>query len=99
MTKIYVTAGEPSGDLFGAEVVDALRAVDQDLEIRSAGGGELRARTDAAPIDISPLNVLGIWEGVKAFGDVRRISRDIANDILSYAVSYTHLTLPTTPYV
>ena len=84
MTKIYVTAGEPSGDLFGAEVVDALRAVDHDLEIRSAGGGELRARTDAAPIDISPLNVLGIWEGVKAFGDVRRISRDIANDILSY---------------
>ena len=84
MTRLYFTAGEPSGDVFGAEVVDAIKRANSSVSIRSAGGKALSACTQAAPIDLSPMDVLGLWEGLLAYGDVQRISSQIADDILDF---------------
>lgn len=84
LKKLYFTAGEPSGDLFAAEVIDALRSANDTLSIRAVGGVELAARCDTPSIDTGALNVLGFWEGIKAYGDVQRISSEIASDVLKY---------------
>lgn len=82
--RLYFTAGEPSGDLFAGEVIDELRDHAKDLAIRGIGGFEIAARVETPDIDTAPLNVLGFWEGIKAYGDVRAISTAIADDILAY---------------
>ena len=82
--KLYFTAAEASGDLFAGEVIDELRAHDADLQVRGIGGFEISARAETPDIDTSALNVLGLWEGIKAYGDVRRISSEIADDIIAY---------------
>lgn len=82
--KLYFTAAEPSGDLFASEVIDALRGDTAPLTFRATGGRELAARCEASFIDTSPLNVLGLWEGVKAYRDVSRISSQIADDIIAF---------------
>lgn len=82
--KLYFTAGEPSGDLFAAEVIDALKFKQPEIVFRAIGSKELAKRCDGPDIDTRPLNVLGFWEGIKAYGDVRRISTAIANDIVDH---------------
>lgn len=84
VTKLYLTAGEPSGDVFAGEVIDALRARSGTVDVRAVGGAALGARAPGPPIDISPLSVLGFWEGMKAYRDVTRISTAIAQDIAQY---------------
>lgn len=79
---LYVVAAETSGDVFAAEVIDRLKQLSPELRFRAVGETELAARAGGPGIDISPLNVLGFWEGMKAYGDVRRISSAIAEDIL-----------------
>jgi len=85
--RFYFVAGEASGDLLGAEVVTALREAGSAAPIRATGGTALRAVADISAIDISPLSVLGLWEGVRAYGDVTRLAKATAEDILSFGPS------------
>lgn len=80
--KLYFVSAEPSGDIFAVEIMNAMRNIQGDINIRATGGPALKGQCDVSGIDVSALNVLGLWEGVKAFGDVRRISSAIASDIV-----------------
>ena len=82
--KLYFITAERSGDLFAGEVIDALRAQEggAHLRVRAVGGSELASRCEGPEIDTAPLNVLGFWEGIKAYRDVVRISSAIAEDIV-----------------
>ena len=82
--KLYFVAGEPSGDLFAAEVIDKLSETQAGITFRAIGSTELAQRCEGPDIDIERLNVLGFWEGIKAYGDVKRISKQIAEDIVRY---------------
>ena len=84
--KLYFTTAERSGDLFAGEVIDTLREHEQSacLRVRAVGGSELASRCEGPEIDTGPLNVLGFWEGIKAYRDVARISTAIAEDIVRY---------------
>jgi len=83
--KLYFVSAEPSGDIFAVEIMNAMRNIQSDINVRATGGAALKGQCDVSGIDVSTLNVLGLWEGVKAFGDVRRISSEIAGDILNYS--------------
>lgn len=82
--RLYFTAGESSGDLFAGEVVDALRERLDLIELRAVGGAELSLRASSPQIDVSSLGVLGFSEGIKAYRDVSRISKEIASDIVNF---------------
>jgi lipid-A-disaccharide synthase len=43
--KLFIIAGEPSGDFHGAELIHALRDARPDAEFYSAGGRELKSCT------------------------------------------------------
>ena len=47
-TRILISCGEPSGDLYGAELVKALRPTVPGLEVFGLGGDRLAARVAAA---------------------------------------------------
>lgn len=83
--RIYVVAAEASGDAFAAELIDALRARSPQLEVHGIGGPALASRGVHSPIDIAPLSVLGLIEGLRAYGDVVRLADAACADILANA--------------
>jgi lipid-A-disaccharide synthase len=60
--RIFLSAGEPSGDLHGAPLVAALRACLPDVEIEALGGGRLAAAGAAVRFPLERYSVLGFAE-------------------------------------
>lgn len=71
MSHIFLVAAEASGDAIGADVIDALRKQDPNVRLSGIGGASMRERGVASDIDMSGLAVLGLVEGLKAFGRVK----------------------------
>lgn len=65
---IFIVAAEKSGDELGAKLVMALKdANDDGIKLSAIGGSALAAQGLPSAIDISPLSILGITEGLKAY--------------------------------
>ncbi|MEL6285367.1 MAG: lipid-A-disaccharide synthase [Pseudomonadota bacterium] len=82
--RIHFTAAEASGDLLGREVIEALRLKAPEMEIAGIGGTEMAAVGVSSSIDLSPLSVIGIVEGIRAYGDVKRLVGEVADAIIAY---------------
>ncbi len=78
MTHVFLVAAEDSGDAIGADVIDVLRARSPDIEISGIGGERMRARGAHSDVDMSGLAVLGLIEGLKAYGRVKQAVEDVA---------------------
>ena len=87
--KYYLIAGEPSGDLHGANLIRGLQKADPGAEFRFWGGDCMAAAGGAENLrkHYRETSFFGIVQVLKNLGTIRRQMR---------AVSYTHLTLPTT---
>lgn len=67
--RVYVVAGELSGDAHAAGLLQALQGRVADLEIRGAGGPEMRAVAGAKVEDwVQEAAVMGVWEVLKRYG-------------------------------
>ena len=72
--RIYLVAAEPSGDLLARETAEALKAQDPNVTLFGIGGRELEKIGLKSPIDIAPLSILGLFEGLKAYGTVVKLA-------------------------
>ena len=63
--KIMLSAGEASGDLHGANLAEALKAVDSQVELIGMGGEQMRKAGVRIVYDIKNLGVIGIGEIIK----------------------------------
>lgn len=63
--RIYIIAGEPSGDLHGAHLVKALRSRDNKLEFRGFGGSKMESVGVELDQTIDQLSFMGFSEVVK----------------------------------
>ena len=63
--KIMLSAGEASGDLHGANLAEALKAVDPQVELIGMGGEQMRKVGVRIVYDIKNLGVIGIGEIIK----------------------------------
>ena len=63
--KIMLSAGEASGDLHGANLAEALKAVDPQIELIGMGGEQMRKAGVRIVYDIKNLGVIGIGEIIK----------------------------------
>jgi lipid A disaccharide synthetase len=66
--KIYLVAGEASGDARGAELMRALRECDPSIEFFGAGGREMRALAGGDFLDWADEAVVGLWDVLKKYG-------------------------------
>ena len=60
MSHVYLVAAEDSGDAIGADVIDAMRAMDPSVKLSGIGGERMKARGVSADVDMSGLAVLGL---------------------------------------
>ena len=66
--KLYLVAGEASGDARGAELMRALRERDPAFEFFGAGGREMRALAGGEFVDWADEAVVGLWDVLKKYG-------------------------------
>jgi lipid-A-disaccharide synthase len=78
--RILISAGEASGEMYGAELITALRQRHPSLEFFGVGGERMRTAGCDTVIDAKDLAVVGITEIVshlrKIYGCFRRLIRE-----------------------
>jgi lipid-A-disaccharide synthase len=62
LAKILISAGEASGEMYGAQLMEALKRRDSSLEFFGAGGDRMRAAGCKTVVDAKDLSVVGITE-------------------------------------
>ena len=82
--RIFLVAAEPSGDLLARETAEALKTLQPDCVLAGIGGGELKKVGIDSPIDIAPLSILGLFEGLKAYGTVVKLADAAADAIVVF---------------
>ena len=60
--RILISAGEASGEMYGAQLIQALRRLDPSLEFFGVGGERMRAAGCDTVVDAKDLAVVGISE-------------------------------------
>ena len=79
--KIYLIAGEPSGDLLGSRFMKAMRLKHPDVEFCGVGGESMENAGLKSLFDISDLAVMGLAEVIpsipKILGLIKKTVKDI----------------------
>ncbi len=85
MKRIWIVAGENSGDTRAAEVMLAAHALDPSIEFIGAGGPKMAPHA-AAPFDdwIEEAGVLGLWDVLKNYGYFRKKFHAMLGDIAEH---------------
>ena len=82
VTRIFLSAGEASGDAYGAALVTSMREKRGDLQFEAIGGRRLRASGTKIVADSSTWGAIGIWQstlvGLRIVLHFHRIKRLLA---------------------
>lgn len=82
--KIALVAGEASGDLLGAGLIDALRVRFPDAEFAGIGGDRMRESGLDAWHDANELAVMGLAEVMRHLPRLLRLRRDLRQRLLDW---------------
>ncbi len=81
MKKLYVIAGEPSGDYLGAKVISQINSL-SEVKISGVGGELMRQSGLDSLIDIQQISIGGILEIVPQLFKIKRLINHVVADIL-----------------
>lgn len=81
MPRLLVSCGEPSGDLYGAELVRHLGQEVPGLDVFGLGGDRLAAEGARLVADVRELAVVGLLEVVSHLPRLRRIFRAVLAEV------------------
>ncbi len=88
--RIFISAGEASGDLYASRVVEALRARDPDAEFFGCAGPRMQAAGVRAIVDSRSIAVVGLVEVVahipRIWNEFRKLVRAVAAERPDIAV-------------
>ena len=81
--KVYLIAGEPSGDLLGSRLMRALRSkTKNNVEFFGLGGDTMEAEGLNSLFDISDLAIMGLVEVIPSIPKVLRHIKNTVDDIV-----------------
>jgi lipid-A-disaccharide synthase len=83
--KLYVIAGEASGDALGAALLAGLKSLRPDLQVRGIGGPLMQAEGLHSLFPMEELSVMGLAEVLPKYAHLKRRSREAAADVLAAA--------------
>ncbi|WP_246100750.1 lipid-A-disaccharide synthase [Palleronia caenipelagi] len=81
--KVFVIAGEASGDLLGAAVMDGLRQLVPDVCFVGVGGAEMTARGFSSLFPMDELSVMGLAEVLPRYPALRRRMVETVDAVLA----------------
>ncbi|MDQ6956251.1 MAG: lipid-A-disaccharide synthase, partial [Mariprofundaceae bacterium] len=77
--KVFISAGEASGDMHAAGVMKALEKQYNDVSVSAIAGPAMREVGCEVLCPMESLNVMGIGDVLKALPRIRRIGKDICD--------------------
>lgn len=77
--KILIIAGDPSGDLHGANLIRNLQQISPQLEIYGLGGEKIQKEKIIFLYDLVSLTVIGFFEVIKNLGSFWEIFKKVKN--------------------
>ncbi len=78
---VMMLAGEASGDAHGAEVVEAMKALNPDVYFSAMGSSELKRAGVDVFYDSASIAVVGIVEVLKHWGEIKRAMELVKNQL------------------
>ncbi len=83
MSDIYLVVGEPSGDLQGEHLLDALYSQAPDLRVAAVAGPRMRVHPIQCRTHMEELQVMGFTDVLKAMPRLWRLFSQIRSEILT----------------
>lgn len=80
--RIFILAGEPSGDKLGADLMASLKALRPDVEFFGVGGDGMIAQGLDPLFPMSEIAIMGITEILKEYSNLKARIRETADVIL-----------------
>lgn len=71
-SKVFIIAGEASGDYLGGKLMSDLKTLHDDIEFVGIGGPSMASEGLQAIFSIDELSVIGIWEALKKFLSIQK---------------------------
>lgn len=81
-SKIFLIAGEASGDLHAANLIRALKAKDSSLHFTGLGGPQMRSAGCELLADIMDFSIVGIIEVLTNYRKLKRLFNTTLNSII-----------------
>lgn len=82
--KIYIVAGEASGDLLGSKLIRSLKKLNKTLEFRGVGGEKMKAEGLTSIFKISDLSIMGFIEVLPSIPRILARLNKTVSDIVEY---------------
>ena len=82
MLRIGIVAGEESGDMLGASLIEELKGTSIDIELTGIGGKKLIELGCNSLYPIEKLSVMGLIEVVRHYFELLTIRNDLKNNFL-----------------
>ena len=82
--KVYIIAGEPSGDLLASAMMKAIRVQHPDIEFRGIGGESMGDEGMESRFDIAEISVMGVVEVLGHLSLITKRIRQTVNDIIDW---------------
>lgn len=79
--KYFLVAGEPSGDVLGGKLIDAIKEQDPNAEFYGIGGTVMVNAGLNSLFPMSELTVIGIWEAMMRLPQLLKIRKAIVFEI------------------
>lgn len=80
--KVFLIAGEASGDRLGAALIDGLQQLDSELALDGVGGAGMIAGGLTSRFEMSELSVMGIAEVLPKYRHLKRRIREMAEAVI-----------------
>jgi len=103
--KIYIIAGEDSGDLHSSNLIKAMQAQQPDLQFRGVGGDMMKSQGMELVAHIEDINFMGFMEVIKNLKTIRQLFKTVEADITAWQpdavilVDYPGFNLRLAPFI
>ncbi|WP_404465022.1 lipid-A-disaccharide synthase [Vreelandella aquamarina] len=84
LQRVYLVAGELSGDILGAGLMRELRARHPTVEFRGMGGPRMEAQGLESHFPLETLSVMGLVEVLKHLPELLRVRRTLREEALAW---------------